>query len=241
MADSEHFKQSDYKGKYYKYESPVYRKTCEGCAAGGYHGNRWDAHHLLPGVSFSNVTDEFSLNCLKITDYDINANYSMAGLPKLTAFILYFQKDPTMPKLDPALDRTFTMRRWGTVKRYKSQAGWDIVFPGPYPVHNPCNWGHTLYNQEVTNWLKEQIFDQLKKKAKAPAHPVPEDIKTQLIKAKDKFWGSLKDLGSGPGGGIHVGIEDNLRHRYGTAKKGWWRPLCMSAAVNKAPASPGLA
>ena len=35
-----------------KVESRVYRKTCEGCEnTRGYHGNRWDAHHILPGVT----------------------------------------------------------------------------------------------------------------------------------------------------------------------------------------------
>jgi hypothetical protein len=239
MAESDHFKTTDYKGIYYKYESKTYRGICKGCGK-GYHGNRWDAHHILPGVSFSDVTDSFSLDCLKITPYDINAKYSMGGLPKLTAFILYFQEDPTMPKLDKRLEATITMRRWGTVKQYKSQAKMAVRFPGDYPVHNPCNWGHTYYNKEVVTYLDEEIFEPLQRKAKPPEHPKPENIKTQLLAAKDKFWGALKTFGSGPGGGPHIGIADNLRHRHGTAKTGWWKPLCMSRAVTKPPASPSL-
>jgi|GEM_PF-4506662 len=238
MGDNDHFKSSDYLGVYYKYESPTYRSTCQGCGR-GYHGNRWDAHHILPAVSFGGITDKFSLDCLKLTDYDINAAYSMGGLPKLTAFILYFQNDPTMPykKLQ---ELTVTMRRWGTVKKYQNQSHLPVVYPGNYPVHNPTNWGHTYYNKDVVSYMNNQIFKQLKMKYRPPEHPKPENIKKQLEAAKDKFWGDLVAFANGPGGGVHMGIEDNMRHRYTSAAAGWWKPMCMSSKVTTAPASPSL-
>jgi hypothetical protein len=240
MADDDHFRKTDYIGKYYKFESRVYRKTCEGCTGTrGYHGNRWDAHHVLPGVSFSNIptSDTFAHDCLKLTDYNINETYSMGGLPKLTAFILWYQNQPGV-EYEEAKEKTVTMRRWGTVKQYKNQEHLPVVFPGDFPVHNPVSFGHVYYNTEVTDYLNKEVFQKLKD---SEAHPKPKEIKQQLLDAQDAFWGNLAKQGSGPGGGGLRGIDANFRNRYGKAKNGWWKPMCMSKSVTAAPASPGIA
>jgi hypothetical protein len=237
MADDEHFRKSDYKGVYYKYDSPTYRGKCKGCGR-GYHGNRWDAHHVLPGVSFSEIptTDTFAHDCLKLTKYDINETYSMGGLPKLTAFILWYQNQPGVPYIE-AKEMTVTMRRWKTVKQYKNQAHLPVVFPGDFPVHNPVSFGHVHYNTEVVDYLNTEVFEKLKS---SEAHPKPKDIYAQLNTAQQKFWGNLVKRGSGPGGGGIRGVDQNFRNRYDKAKNGWWKPMSMSAKVTSAPVSPGI-
>jgi hypothetical protein len=239
MAADDHFVTGNYLGIYYKFESRVYRKTCEGCEnKRGYHSNRWDAHHILPGVSFSNIptSDTFAHDCLKLTDFNINETYAMGGLPKLTAFILWYQ-DQAGVEYDESKEMTVTMRRWKTVKQYQNQLHMTVEFPGDFPVHNPVSFGHFDYNKEVTDYLNKDIFQKLKA---SEAHPKPREIKQMLIDAKDAFWEQLEDLGKGVGGGGLKGIDKNFRNRYGKAKNGWWKPMCMSKAVKSAPASPGI-
>lgn len=238
MSDDCLTPQEDWKGVFVKYESKEYRAECEGCGR-GYHGNRWDAHHILPGVVFGQVTDPFVHECLRATDFDINKAYAMGGLPKLTAFILFFQDDTTMPYIHDR-EQTVTMRRWGTVKQYANQAAKRVEFPGNLPVHNPCNWGHTDYNDEVAIHLKANVWSVLKQLKDIGKHPTPEAIKEMLLEEVEYFWGELVSIGQGPGGGGCSGVEANLRNRYDKAADGWWKPLCMSRNVTSTPASPSL-
>ncbi len=230
--------QTDWKGVFQKYESREYRKECESCGR-GYHGNRWDAHHVLPGVVFGQITDPFIHECLRATDFDINKSYAMGGLPKLTAFILHFQKDKTVPFVHDR-EKTVTMRRWGTVQQYANQAHLKVEFPGDLPVHNPCNWGHTEYNGEVAARLKSNIWTKLEALKEKNKHPKPEAIRQMLMNEVTHFWNELVSIGAGPGGGGFSGVEANLRNRYDKAQDGWWKPMCMSRQVASAPMSPGI-
>jgi hypothetical protein len=214
MGDSEHFKSDEFIGVFYKTED--YPKTCKGCGR-GYHGNRYDAHHILPAVSFANLDDDFADRCLKLTDFNINKKYALGGLPKLTAFILFFQDDEKMP-FEKALEQHVTMKRWSTVRQYLKDAHKVIKFPGNYPAHNPVNWGHTQYNKEVTEQMTDQIFDLLKD---GKPHPKPKSVEGQLKTAVKTHWRRLQAIANGPGGGGHVGIKANLKNRYGSAKNGW--------------------
>jgi len=220
-----------------------YRKICEkrGCK-GGYHGNRWNAHHILPAEVFKGLPD-FILQNLKETNYDINKKYSMAGLPKLTAFILWAQDDPEMPDFKRAKEPTITMRRWGKVKQYQNELHKKIKYPGEFPVHNPCNWGHVQYDKDVLTHLNRSLFNEMRTKAnkKPPEHFTPKQVRTQLDRARDKFWTQLKTIPKTPwAGAVSGGIKSNLRKRYAEAKAGWWKPMCMIEDAPR-PVSPSLA
>ncbi len=224
-------------GNFDKEASPVYRAACESCGR-GYHGNRWDAHHILPGVVFTRVNEAdktgFIKDCLSVTEYDINASYSMCGLPKLTAFILYFQT--TDMKFDASKEKTVTMKRWGKVAQYANQKGVKIAFPGNFPVHNPVNWGHTEYNNEIYTKLDSEVFDDLKESKDEQAHFDPVDLKRAITEVKDAAWDELVRRGSMEGMTGKFGIEANLRARYQKKNKNWWKPLCMTDVDE--PASP---
>src|SRR6185295_6210158 len=111
-----HFDPKDSIGVFSKQDT--YRATCQGCKR-GYHGHRWDAHHILPAVTFTKIDDDFSVRCLEITDYNINLKPSMGGLPKLTAFILALQSQMPMTAAQRRAELTVTMQRWGNVDPYK--------------------------------------------------------------------------------------------------------------------------
>jgi hypothetical protein len=184
--------------------------------------------------------ESFILRNLEATDYDINKPYSMAGLPKLTAFILWAQYKDKIP-YEHEMETTITMRRWRTVRQYKKELAKPIAFPGEWPVHNPTNWGHTQYNEEVTTYLDSQIFDPMREKAaqKPPKHFTKKQVEALIKVARNHFWKQLRDIPTEPGGGGLVGIEKNLRNRYGRAKNGWWKPMCMSRSTPR-PTSPSL-
>lgn len=237
MSDEHYDPVRDRVGVYYKYKTKDYRSECEGCGR-GYHSHRWQAHHVLPGVVFGGL-EGFVNECLGVTDYNINKPYSMAGMPTLKAFILYFQKDPNFP-INKALEKLVQMQRWGAVQAYAYQAHLAVTFPGDFPCHQPVSFGHVTYNEDVDKHLKREIWNPLMKKKKQNEHFKPVDVKAQLMEAQQHFWDDLEARGKGPGGGGHSGIEANFRNRYGSAKSGWWKPMCM-ADVSTAPVSPSLA
>lgn len=237
MSDEHKDEVADRVGVYYKYKRKDYRSECQGCGR-GYHSHRWQAHHVLPGVVFGDL-DEYVEKCLAVTDFNINKSYSMAGLPTLKAFILYFQNDSSFP-IFKAKEKLVQMRRWGDIRVYKYQKDIPLTFPGNFPCHQPVSFGHVIYNDDVKARLNRKIWKPLKKNKKQGKHFDPKDVRDQLISAQQYFWDGLVERGSGAGGGGHTGIEANLRNRYGSSKSGWWKPMCM-AEVGSAPVSPSLA
>ena len=223
-------------GVYYKYKSSNYRDECGSCGR-GFHGHRWEAHHVLPCVVFKELAP-FVNECLGVTNYNVNKPYSMAGLPNLSSFILYFQNDPTVP-IDTSKEKVTAMKKWGTIKKKDNENRIPITFPGNFPCHNPVNFGHAIYNEDVSGYLKKNIWNELMRKKREDKHFKPKDVKGKLEDAKTHFWNILVSRGSGVGGGGLSGVESNMRNRYGKAKNGWWKPLCM-ADVASEPVSPSL-
>jgi hypothetical protein len=211
-------------GVYYKYASSDYRKECEKSCCGGYHAHWWEAHHVLPGTVFSDLED-FIKQCLGITNYNINKPYSMGGLPQLNAYILYFQKRDV--EYDASKENLKHMERWSTLGRIKAMKKTQVRFPD-YPVHNPVSFGHTLYNEEVDEYLDNKIWDKIREKKENNQHWKPENVRQKLVKTKDRFWNLLKNRKNIPGGGGIIGIKENFENRYGNAKNGWWKPMCMT-------------
>lgn len=234
MGGSKHKdKVRDRIGVYYKYKSKDYRKECKSCDR-GYHSHRWEAHHILPGVVFNDL-QYFIKECLGVTPYNINKPYSIAGLPTLKAFILYFQSDPTFP-INKKEEKLVEMKRWGKIKKHKYMKDIEVKYPGDFPCHNPVSFGHVIYNENVDKDLQKKIWDSLQKKKKMNEHFKPENVYEKLTKVKDDFWEDLKERGEGKGGGNNKGVESNFRNRYSSARNGWWKPMCM-ADINEAPIS----
>jgi len=151
------------------------------------------------------------------------------GLPKLTAYILFYQRDDEN-KTKRARENTTTMRRWGTVKKYASdiERGLaDATDPGNWPVHNPVSWGHTVYNKKVYAQLREEIFDELESKKLSNKHFKPENLKARIMGVKDAWLGKLKGRGTLTGIPKKKGIKDNLLARHQKNNQKWWIPLCM--------------
>lgn len=225
----------DKKGVYSKYTSPQYRKICLSCTNRGFHGVRWQAHHVLPGMCFGGLTS-FVRACLDVTDYNINETYSMAGMPTLKGFLMYFRSQSTKGKRGES--SATQLKRWHKlIRTYEEDKEKIFVHPGDYPCHQPGSFGHVIYNTNVSKKLKKDIWDKLNKKKAERAHVKPEGIRAQLMKVKTHFWNDLKKRGKGKGGGTHMGVEANFLNRNGTAKSGWWKPMSM-ATLTTAPTPP---
>ena len=220
-------------GVYYKKSRHTYRSNCEGCGK-GYHSHRWQAHHILPGTCFTGL-NAFVKACCGVTDYDINADYSMAGMPTLKAFLMYFRSQAT--KAERGEESAAQLARWKAIRTYDYQKNIPVTFPGDFPCHQPVSFGHAVYNGDVSAKLKKDIWNKLVEKADEEDHPEPEDIKSKIVKVKDHFWNDLKARGAGAGGGGLSGVKDNFLERNGKAKGGWWKPMCM-ADVSPAPTPP---
>jgi len=237
MGKGKHYDETrDRVGVYYKYTSSSYRKHCLNGCKGGFHKQYWQAHHILPGTVFNTIDDPdgFIKKCLGVTDYNINHNYSMAGLPRLRDYILYF-KYVENQKPDSDKEKISVMKKWTKIKKKNKE---KIEYPDDFPVHNPVSFGHVIYNADVKKYLKTEIFDKLEKKTNQGGHFEAEDIKSKLELARDHFWEkNLNKPGAAMvGGGGCIGIKDNFKHRYGKSKNGWWKPMCM-AKVRKEPGS----
>lgn len=227
-------------GVFYKYKSKDYRAQCLGCGK-GYHGHRWQAHHVLPGTCFSSV-DDFVQGCLDVTDYDINKPNSMAGMPTLKAYLMYYRT------AEPgAAENPTQLARWNSIRTYKSdverltKAGLSAAIsdPGTLPCHQPASsYGHIQYNEAVSKSLKESVFDPLKEIGDQDGHVDFENVKSMLQAIADMYWNGLVARGAGPGGGGHVGVRANFVNRNGTAASGWWIPMTMADIPGPPPAPP---
>lgn len=211
-------------GVYYKKSRYTYRKNCEGCGK-GYHSHRWQAHHILPGTCFTGL-DSFVKECCGVSKYDINEDYSMAGMPTLKAFLMYFRGQAT--KAERGEESAAQLSRWKKIRTYDYQKAIPVTFPGDFPCHQPVSFGHAVYNGDVSAKLEDDIWSKLMEKEMEQDHPKPEDIKSKIEKVKDHFWNDLKARGSGAGGGGLSGVKDNFLERNGKAKSGWWKPMSMA-------------
>lgn len=220
-------------GVYYKESRYTYRKNCEGCGK-GYHSHRWQAHHVLPATCFGGL-ETFVRECLGVTDYNINKDYSMAGMPTLKAFLMYFRGQAK--KADRGEENDTQLARWKKIRTYDYQKLIPVTFPGDYPCHQPVSFGHVVYNGDVSAKLEDDIWSKLMEKEMESDHPKPEDIKSKIEKVKDHFWSDLKARGSGAGGGGLTGVRENFLERNGKAKSGWWKPMSM-ANLPVAPTPP---
>ena len=217
-------------GMFQKCDSKDYRANC----TKGYRGHRWQAHHVLPGVCFAGLSD-FVNGCLAVTDYDINKAYSMAGMPSLKAYLLFYRDAEPQSAENPD-----QLARWKLIRTYATDVaafGAAVADPGNIPVHDPSTYGHLVYIDNVHKSLKEIVYDMLKKKGDKGEHVDFEKVKDLLKGITDMYWDDLVERGAGPGGGGHAGVRANFTNRNGSAAGGWWKPMSM-ADLTTAPTPP---
>jgi hypothetical protein len=235
MGDPDHFNATS-KNKVGVFDkSPDYRKICLGCGH-GYHGGLWQAHHVLPGVALQKATIENQVknaekaayieNCKWITDWNLNENYNMMGLPTIWDYII-------AEKIKQAAGSTaekirLSDYRSNLIKALVNALGANFIGPKNLPAHNPVSWGHVDFNGEVTDFLKTEIWDHLNENKEE--HKInPESIKGQLDDAAEHFMSELNERGQ-----RGEGTEKEWPRRFDSGNTTWFHPFSMAAKPKSA-------
>lgn len=179
MAD-EHYSGDPAKRKgYFRKEGDgqtiKYRSHCDR----GFRKSIYQVHHIIPEDAIYNkailkMTNaekrEYVLACLWITPWNINEKVNLIGLPDLSAFLIYFdkQKDDEQQAAQKKLraETGYIGRKikrfhelYEEIKRIALFA--EAANPETYPVHLPVSWGHTKYNYAVADQVKSDVIDAL--------------------------------------------------------------------------------
>lgn len=216
------------KGYFEKNKSREYRATCLS-GGRGYLSDWHQAHHILPETCFEKSVEQISPddkrvyieNCKWVTDWNLNETYNLMGLPRLWSYMLAYQK--THGKGDER--NKVVSKRYGKIQLIKDRSkiiSETFIVPKDYPVHNPVNWGHIDFNEEVSDWLKIEIWDHLDEKKEE--HKInPESIRSYLDKGTNYFYNELINRGGREGG-----TEVNWPKRNEPGNTTWYHPFSMA-------------
>ena len=165
-------------------QSKRYQTVWKGMAgaAKGFGESLYQIHHIIPETSIYNkmvykIEDkaqrDYLLNCMWISDWNINGDINLVGLPDLFTFLIYFD---SKKREEEEQERKAELEKSGhggyisnKIKSFHSQYTKDKrkvllgenANPETYPVHLPVSWGHTHYNWDVADELKKKVAERL--------------------------------------------------------------------------------
>ena len=182
---------------------PNYIKECK-AAKKGYLGPRMEVHHILPQTSI----EESVLECGKdiqyvtdvqyITPWNINSAVNLIGLPHYHAYDLYYQGRARLAaqvQSDKIKDLVSWFNSFASASRSKWLRAVFNVSPEGYPIHNPVNWGHTVYNSKVKTDLTRQVWHQINDKKKKHEFDA-KTVEGALNDLADVYKGKLEKRGA---------------------------------------------
>lgn len=236
---SDHVDQSKLtrKGYFFKSEKGMPFKTYgRSCKNGGrgYLGPRHEAHHVLPQTSIEGSTaasskDQAYLDKVKyITDWNINHKGNMMGLPQYHAYHLYYQGLADM-EAETDSEREGALVDWFNKFRATSRKKWlgllqQTESPEGFPIHNPVNWGHVKYNDQVQQMLVEEVWDQLDDQRQD--HELDATtVKAQLEDISQTAYDYLVQRGGKTS-------KERWRRRDDPDDNGWYPPFTMADVPN---------
>lgn len=243
---SSHFRKTkkNRKGYFEKNEKGMprrgYARLCKN-EGRGYVGAKHEAHHILPQDAFQQSLADVQENdarmntdkkgyiedCKHISPYNINNKNNLMGLPHLIAYIIYFKDEGigshsgTIVKAlkSFAKDKRFTAT---TRKRYKAEMLRNS--PEKHPIHQPVNWGHKEYTEEVAKEIKKYVWDKLNEKQKE--HDVDAGkIAENLEGVENDNFDFLIERGRGA-------TKNNWAKRHQPNNNTWYIPFTMYDAPN---------
>jgi hypothetical protein len=212
-----------------KASSDVYR----GNTSSGYRGPGWQGHHVLVADCFKLASTEaddsdqaaYIRVCFSFTDWDINKDHNMLGLPVLKSYVLAYKDMDGGGK--QAGKQEFKHLEKYLTKPPVLKAGVEVSAPHNLPCHQPVNWGHIDYTKEVDTELKKRIWKTLKRSDEK--HVSAKVIAGELGPLASEFSGKLTERGCREGG-----TSLNWRERHNPERENsWFHPFCMSARPNK--------
>lgn len=212
---------------------PNYVTSCKN-GGRGYLGPRFEAHHIVPQTSLErSVLEcgrdvEYVNNVQYMTDWNINKDKNMMGLPNYHAYDLYYQSKSRLAYQTDSEQERKLVSWFNNEFSLKSRRKWleeiQDVSPESHPIHNPVNWGHTDYDEELVQELKQYVWNKTSDKKKKH-ELVPEDVAAALDAVADMNYDYL--LGRAAG----VSLE-KWERRIDPDDDGWHGPFTMMDVPN---------
>jgi len=157
---------------------PNYVSSCKK-GKRGYLGPRFEAHHIIPQTTIEESIRDSSKDSTEkreyiravqyITEWNINHHDNMIGLPHYHAYDLYYQGRDKL-SIEIGEEQEKKLVAWFNKFKDKSRKKWlsqiNKISPEGYPIHNPVDWGHVQYNEEIKQGIKENIWDQINEQQK---------------------------------------------------------------------------
>ncbi len=182
----------------------------------------WQSHHILPvsaladgHIKAGSDNKAYILDCLCITDWNVNASPNLIGLD--TKWPYKLNLFASFPGLNAA---------WAT--------GFAAV---PLPENLPSHLiDHDLYTAETYEYMNANVWDTLKD-AREIHKLNPKSIKGELDDASTHFKGELKARGVRSGGTLHC-----WKNRFAPGmEETWYLPFSMSDSPRKRhPGAPSV-
>ena len=241
-------KEGDGQEKDYKKEWSGHSSSAWG--GGGYGKLLYQIHHIVPeDAIYNKAVDKMSnederkmvKTCMLKSEWNINDDANLVGLPDLYAFLIYFDRKKGNDK-----DAAVTNNNEGTYIKNKisrlnqrsrkkddyidletlfGEIGSAGASPEKYPVHLPVSWGHTKYNYAVADDVIAEVINKVKKASKE--HKL--DI-TTVSSEFNQLSIDWKNYLKGRAGGA---TYETWKTRYNTppaAEAAWRTPFTMHTA-----------
>jgi hypothetical protein len=217
-----------------------YKDLCKS----GFLGGRSEAHHILPVEAIARSVDQLSsakrpfVHYVKhVSDWDVNLDANLMGLPTVHSYELHYQDRATLQPSSKS-KKLRELVEWFNTRYKKSTRGAYLAevraqSPYGYPIHNPVSWGHTVYNDEVEDWLVKNVWRKLEKMAQLhnddpQNNPDPEqNVPTLLTNRASTLRQNLINRAA-------LTSEDKWARRFNRNDNTWYLPFTM-ADVNKNP------
>jgi hypothetical protein len=170
--------------KHWKASGKTYRNN----TTSGFKGSKWEGHHVVPGTSMEQSLETFldgktdnregyQKALANFTNWDLNEEYNMLGLPTATTYRKAYRKSrPLSFNLNMPADLRDPM---------------PITKQPTLPIHNPVDWGHTLFNKDVKLKL-DKIWAKLNEKFKKHEPIEAADMKDEIQGISDAFRKKLQ-------------------------------------------------
>jgi hypothetical protein len=213
-----------------------YRSSCKS----GYLGPRHEAHHLVPDDMIDESVVEagktvglqYIVDVMWVTDWNINNPDNMIGLPSYHSYDLYYQRKVDLEWASTDAERTRKWVNWfnksfasATRDRWLKAFQGGAFNPEGLPIHNPSQWGHLEYDEQVKDDLVQNVWltlDSVRAEHKVDA----QNVATQLKKLEVKWREHLVKRGKRTD-------EDRWKRRHvDDPDDDWYVPFTMAGDRN---------
>jgi hypothetical protein len=171
--------------KHWKASSSTYRRHTKS----GFKGTKWEGHHVVPGTSMEQSLETFLATKAEtgdgynkalsyFTHWDLNHAPNMLGLPTETTYREAYRNSTRPIQLDIQMPANLKMPMPVTKMPF-------------LPIHNPVDWGHTDFNENVKLKL-DRIWANLNAKFEKHEPVEAADMQASIQNVSDAYRKTLQ-------------------------------------------------